>query len=161
MINNTKLSKQYLDNLKSYQMIDDKIDIYREFFIGIIYDTPEDIQKRYQNITNTELVEYCIMAQTDVEIEYNKAKEYQDIYIGDPDGTLFTKILLESLLDVDLVTDGKPTAGTEVYFDVLKKTAIQGRVEYLYSILLLSEHALVILYSSVNDKFMQEIKDED
>lgn len=60
---------------------------------------------------------------------------YRDMYCTEElDSTFFSKVMLESFLDIDLMTSGYPSAGSSQYFNILKQSLIFGRLEYLEKI---------------------------
>jgi len=93
--------------------------------------------KRNENIFTEfepiELLDFVYGGILELETEIKKHEEYKSLYC-DSENDYFSSFLVESFLDIDLLTDGNPKAPSNEYFRLLKESTISGRCMYLENI---------------------------
>lgn len=114
----------------------------------------DKLQKHYEmdlTIENTESIIDSVLSEYSVEnekiikeilplseclilSEYDEVMHYVEQYSIDYNNN-FSKVLIEELLDIHLITDGSPKE-RKTYFDMLLTNTIVGRKQYLESLIL-------------------------
>lgn len=120
---------EQIKNIEFRSKIDDELYYIESTMVSMLTDTKESIN----NLYTQEDIEYMVDSFDEIlkrEIKYARKliNEYKIEYE-------ISRVLVDEILDVDLLTDGSPKS-SEVYFDILKSLAIEGyetKLRLLYS----------------------------
>lgn len=136
MITQTKVDNLTINRFKEYKSIDEELNFIENVSKQIIYLQDDDfynIFERYE-LTTKEMLGMLGTYLEKIDIEIQKNEKYIEIYCDsyvDFNGTFFSNIMVEGMLDVDLLTDSTPKAPSKGYYELLLQSIVYGRREYL------------------------------
>ena len=136
MMTQTKVDNLTINRFKEYKSIDEELNFIENVSKQIIYLQDDDfynIFERYE-LTTKEMLGMLGTYLEIIDTEIQKNEKYIEIYCDsyvDFNGTFFSNIMVEGMLDVDLLTDSTPKAPSKGYYELLLQSVVYGRREYL------------------------------
>lgn len=136
MMSQLKVDKITLNRFKEYKNIDEELNFIENVSKQLVYLQDEDfynIFERYE-LTLKEMLGMLGIYLEKIDKEIQKNEKYIEIYCDsyvDFNGTFFSNIMVEGMLDVDLLTDSTPKAPSKGYYELLLQSVVYGRREYL------------------------------
>ena len=136
MMTQVKVDNLTINRFKEYKSIDEDLNFIENVSKQIIYLQNEDffnIFERYE-LTIKEMLGMLGTYLEKIDSEIQKNEKYIEIYCDsyvDFNGTFFSNIMVEGMLDVDLLTDSLPKAPSKDYYNLLLQSVVYGRREYL------------------------------
>lgn len=136
MMSQLKVDKITLNRFKEYKNIDEELNFIENVSKQLVYLQDEDfynIFERYE-LTLKEMLGMLGIYLEKIDKEIQKNEKYIQIYCDsyvDFNGTFFSNIMVEGMLDVDLLTDSTPKAPSKGYYELLLQSVVYGRREYL------------------------------
>lgn len=124
------MDKEYLQSYKDKLQKHYEIDLTIENTESII----DSVLSEY-SVENEKIIKEILpLSECLILSEYDEVMHYVEQYSIDYNNN-FSKVLIEELLDIHLITDGSPREG-KTYFDMLLTNTIVGRKQYLESLIL-------------------------
>lgn len=136
MMTQVKVDESTLTRFKNYKSIDEDLNFIENVAKQIIYLEGEDFYNIFQRyeLTAKEMLGMLGIYLEKIDVEIQKNEKYIEVYCDsyvDFNGTFFSNIMVEGMLDVDLLTDSTPKAPSKGYYELLLQSVVYGRREYL------------------------------